>query len=324
MRLSILILSVFLIICDAHGEVLKEAYFENTHGRLCHGQIQISSGDIETIIAPDEFRIFDFTFISNANHLLVMCVGGIPGVSGHVGIWSISNRDSNQPVSLLTTKEIDDDCLYKMVSPSPGSLFAGGESGILYQIQIAANVELTVRQVYEAEGVIYSIAQAAEKLAIGDRAGVITLFALENVQENKSLNPIRITDHSSPVSALCFSADATTIYSGSYDGKVRMHTSTGRLLRTYKGLGIPKKSISEQLKHSIIHDIRMIPDKNDEKNEVVFISTSCGGIIRLASANSNWELVDRAMPRRPVWTFSINESTNGIRIPECTKKSDSN
>ena len=97
--------------------------------------------------------------------------------------------------------------------------------------------------------------------------------------------PIVLADHSAGVESLAFAPDSSQLATGSRDGRVRLHSIEGLLLRTFQGVGEPPVATGFGQTPRVLC--------LDWSRAGLIGGTSSGYIFRLPSGQGDWQPLHR-------------------------------
>jgi WD40 repeat protein len=212
--------------------------------------------------------------------------GGMPGRQGIGGFLWFEESSLQNPEILMT--ECDDDVLYRCATLNDESgMVAAGESGTVYEIHRHGMAIEFQAVLHHSSGTILGFAYEKNLniLAIGGRDGVLSIYhqGADRFQWNKLIS---VSDHTEAITSIAIDRNQKAIYSGSRDGKVRLHNLSGRLIRTWSGIGKIRNSLEDQMRNSSVLHIGL--QKFEDHHRIV-CSTSCGVLVELQSDQSIWQ-----------------------------------
>ena len=97
--------------------------------------------------------------------------------------------------------------------------------------------------------------------------------------------PLVLADHSAGVESLAFAPDSGRLATGSRDGRVRLHSIEGRLLRTFAGVGEPPAATGFGSAPRML-----CLDWNEDR---LIGGTSTGFLFRLPDGQGRWQPLHR-------------------------------
>ena len=115
-------------------------------------------------------------------------------------------------------------------------------------------------------------------LVSGGLDGVLLMTRL-----GKEESPSILQEHTAGIESLVFSPDGKQFASGARDSKVRLHSTDGRLIRTYTGIGMENELAAERL---AAHVWALAWDKTR-----LVAGTSKGQLYHLSQADDQWALL---------------------------------
>ncbi|MDP7048861.1 MAG: hypothetical protein QF721_05365 [Verrucomicrobiota bacterium] len=177
-------------------------------------------------LAKPPFRMMSMV----AGEPLLLLGGGQPAVSGDVAMF---NPDTNA----FTRLRLGDDLVYSVaVSPDGKTAAAAMADGRVLTFDFPSLEPSSVIEANRHEAIVRAVAFSPDGQWLAS-AGLDSLVLLTPRKPNAK--PVVLTDHSAGVESLAFTLDSARLASGSRDGRVRLHSTEGRLLRTFQGVGEP-------------------------------------------------------------------------------------
>ena len=289
--LSLLSISVFAQ--DHHvGPVTDIAVAGKQVYSVSQGGVYRGSPDTLERLYEAPFRITSIAVIagtgSTADHLLI--AGGEPGVSGIVGIL---DTDTRQFHSFNVSKDL----IYDVAVHPDGHLAAlacADHRVLTVQLSTFSGASLQTRHQHTAPVRAVAFSPDGKYMASG---GLDALVILSRVTEPAKLTQMQ--EHSSKIDCLVFSPDSQFIASGARDGKVRIHSTEGRLQRSYTGLS---EEVATQVwgSNSFIWALAW-----GGKEPTLIAGASKGTLYHLSPIDNRWkELPDYA--DKPIYSLAFS------------------
>ncbi len=193
------------------------------------GQVySVSQGGIfqeDASLAKPPFRV-----MSMAAGPQLLLGGGQPAVSGDVAAIDSAS-------GTLAKLRLGDDLVYSVaVSPDGKTGAAALADGRVLTFDFPSLEPGSVCEANRHEAIVRAVAFSPDGQWLAS-AGLDGLVLLTPRKPNAK--PFVLADHSAGVESLAFAPDSARLASGSRDGRVRLHSSEGRLLRTFQGVGEP-------------------------------------------------------------------------------------
>lgn len=217
-------LTVALYAQDRHiGPVTDIAVIGERIFSVSQGGLYENYGARSKRLIQPPFRVTSLTVVGDR----LLLAGGDPGLSGELALYDLSSGK-------IRTLKVADDMIYDVAVHPLGKLGAiACADGRVLTLDLSewSTSALHERHRHTAAARAVAFSLDGRHLASG---GLDALVMLSRTQGGRK--PLQIQDHSSKVDCLVFSPDSKSLASGSRDGKVRIHSLDGRLVRTYKGL----------------------------------------------------------------------------------------
>lgn len=270
------------------GPVTGIAIGENTiyscsqAGILCRDE---SSTTFVEVAAPD-FRITDIVAIDDGQ--LAVC-GGLPGTSGIIGILDIASSE-------MKTRTVSKDLIYALAYSRPtGTLAVACADGNvkLLRLPLESSDKPIVTHKHTAAARAVAFSPEGKLLVSGGLDGVLLVTHL-----GEGRSPRVLQEHTAGVESLTFSADGKHFASGARDSKVRLHSTDGRLIRTYSGIGMENELAAERLPSRVWalawDDTRLVA------------GTSKGQLYCLSNSDDQWTLLENI--RESIYVLGFDSS----------------
>ncbi|MCD8534310.1 MAG: hypothetical protein LR011_05760 [Verrucomicrobia bacterium] len=304
LRIHILCLLTVLYIPSAAigGAITDMVSDESAHWVAHEGGLYLlsASREPEMITSLKSVRIMGLA-MGRSQHLAF--AGGMPGRQGIGGFLWFEESSSQIPEILMT--ECDDDVLYRCATLNGESgMVAAGESGTVYEIHRSGMAIESRAVLHHPSGTIlgFDYDKELKILAIGGRDGVLGVYQ-PGTEPFQWKEVFSAADHSDGITSIAIDHDQRGIYSGSRDGKVRFHNLSGRLIRTWSGIGKIRVSLEDQMRNSSVLHIGL---RKPAGHHRIVCSTSCGILVELQSDQSIWRRypVD---PVDPIYKFILSD-----------------
>jgi WD40 repeat protein len=236
----------------------------------------------EVILSPS-VRLLALGEVQRNGLSELVLVGGEPGVSGVVGFYSFLNDQFHSEV-------VGEDLIYDVaVGPANDRIAIGCADGrvMLALVDGVAISEFVVRYAHTAPVRSVEFSGDGKYLASAGLDGLVLVAAIDSDQEPKALQ-----DHSDKVECVVFSPDTKSVISGARDGRVRIHSVEGRLIRNYSNLGGINSSTPWERKNQILSLAY------STEPLALFTGTSLGYVVKLSLTDTSSEVIART--RSPV------------------------
>lgn len=245
----------------------------------------IGKAQIQILRPP--FRVTSIA--ASKDRLLI--AGGIPGVSGIVGVCDLDGNG-------LKTFNVAKDLIYDVALHSSQGLAAlACADGRILTLKFPSLDQGTLVERYHHTAAARAVAfsQKGDHLASGGLDALVMLLPLEG-----RTKPISLQDHSDKIDCLTFSPDSSLIATGARDGKVRIHNLEGRLVRTYTGI-TPKNSKSAWGQNTYIRSITWGGPKGS-----LVAGDAAGVLYQLSTTDNRWKPLEGAK-MTPVYSLLFAE-----------------
>ena len=190
--------------------------------------ISQGTGEGASLVWRSGTRLFSLAELPIGSDPTLVVGGGEPGVSGEIGVF----RHSSSEIRFLTVSsdliyDLDCDPRGRRVAYgcADGTVLLGGftEEGLL---------EPSSRYKHTAPVRAVEFSADGRYLASAGLDGLVLVLDLDT-----EASPLVLHDHSDKVECLMFTPDSSFLISGARDGRVRVHSVNGRLIRSYAKLG---------------------------------------------------------------------------------------
>ena len=227
----------------------------------------------------------------NAEPILLLG-GGQPASSGEIAAIDPAN-------GTLARRKLGDDLVYSVgVSPDGKTAAAAMADGRVLTFDFPSLATESVIEANRHQAVVRVVAFSPDGqwLASAGLDGLVLLTPLK-----PGAKPIVLSDHSAGVESLAFAPDSSQFASGSRNGRVRLHSIGGRLLRTFQRVGEPPDATGFGQAPRVLCLAW--------GNTALIGGTSTGYIFRLPSGQGNWQPLhrDQAGP-----VYSVGQSPGQI------------
>jgi WD40 repeat protein len=237
-------------------------------------------------VMTPEFRVIDITAIGDGQ--LAVC-GGLPGASGIIGILDIASGE-------LNTQTVSKDLIYAQAfSRSSETLAVACADGNVMLLNLPLDSS-------EKPVVIHKHTAAARAVAFSPDGTLLVSGGLDGVLLSTRLDedesPRVLQEHTAGIESLSFSSDGKHFASGARDSKVRLHSTDGRLIRTYAGIGMENELAAERLPTRVWalawDDTRLVA------------GTSKGQLYHLSNSDDQWTLLENI--RESIYVLGFDSS----------------
>lgn len=228
------------------------------------------TGESLTLQINPGFRVTSLAFLrqpDDARNLLVFA-GGVPGVKGSLGWIGPQLREDQLPA----VSDLADDLLYDVAASPDGNLLAVAGADGAIRLSTPADLargEGKIRHRHTAFARAVAFSPDGKWLASAGADGVVIISPLDGSDPAR-----QILDHTAGVECLAWSPDSQSIASGAKDSKVRLHEVSGKLIRTYTGLGMESEPVAGRVPSRVL--------SLAWKQNVLVAGTSKGTLYRLS------------------------------------------
>lgn len=161
----------------------------------------------------------------------VVLVGGLPAKRGVVTVHAADGTE-------LSRQRLTDDILHA-VAITEGRVAVGSADGRVLLLRVVAEAPFLKqdREVTGHAGGTHAVAFAPDgrALASAGQNGLVLIHDLGDASSGGS--PTVLSDHRAPVLSVSFRDDGAEVASSAADGALRVHATSGRLRRSWLGLG---------------------------------------------------------------------------------------
>jgi WD40 repeat protein len=186
-------------------------------------------------LSDPPFRVTSVAMSSELDGLLLVA-GGKPGELGVVSSWHPTAEESS------AVHKISKDLIYDLAMSPDGKVAAtAGASGevLVCRLPDLSAPNWIVRHKHTAAARAVAFSPDGKWLASAGLDGVVLISSVGD--DGK---PQALLDHTAGIECLAWSPDSGKIASGSKDSKVRLHEVSGKLIRTYSGLGMEQEPVA--------------------------------------------------------------------------------
>lgn len=268
-------------------EVVEDAVYSVSQSGLIRHQ---ENQDKLVFVPPFRITSLARTTVSEEGEGFLLA-GGEPGVFGAVGFYAIDT-------GAFRSVRVGDDLVYDVgFSEKSGDVVVGCADGKVLSSGLSevADGGLEVRMTHTAPVRAVAVSSDGRHLASAGLDGLVLLAELGSGDK-----PIPILDHTDKVESVVFTPNSEQLLSGGRDGKVRLHSLDGRLLRTFSKLGGLELPDPWERQNQILV---LAPQP---KGEFVLVGSSLGYVFRLSELGDTSEIIAR-FPN-PVRAISVSET----------------
>jgi WD40 repeat protein len=231
------------------------------------GALYAASGDSVSkdgqAIFQSNWRCLSVAIVSKTQLLVA---GGSPGRAGKVAMVS------------KTTKEqtLGNDLIYHVAAHPEGKVAAVAcHDGQVFEIDLTST-ETTLLGKHNGIARCVAYSPDGAHLISGGLDGALLAMARGSEEP-----PKRWQEHTAAVECVSIHPETKVVASGSRDARVRLHTLEGRLIRTYRGLGMEDEPVAGRLEARVLCLLWL--------GKRLLASTSNGGIYELSATDSHWK-----------------------------------
>jgi len=255
-------------------------------------------------LAKPPFRVMSMA----ASKPLLLVGGGQPAASGDVAVY-----DSDG--GALAKRHLGDDLVYSVaVAPDGKTAAAAMADGRVLTFAFPGLAAASVAEANRHEAIVRAVAFSPDGRWLAS-AGLDGLVLLTPRQPG--VKPVVLADHSAGIESLAFAPNSGRLATGSRDGRVRLHSIEGRLLRTFAGVGEPPDATGFGSAPRVL-----CLDWNEDR---LIGGTSTGFLFRLPDGQGLWQPLHRTKAG-PVYSLGqgpgqIVAGTTGqlLKLPRPTK-----
>ena len=218
--------------------------------------------DGQTHFQPD-WRCVSVAILSET-HVLV--TGGLPGRAGKVAIVSATPQEQT----------LGKDLVYGIAAhPDSNVAAAACHDGQVFELDLTSSaLTLLGRHNGIARCVAYS-PDGTQIISAGLDGALLAKI------RHSDEPPKRWHEHTAGVDCVAIHPETSVVASGSRDARVRLHTLAGRLIRTYRGLGMEDEPVAGRLEAHVMCLLWV--------GKRLLAGTSNGSVYELSSSDSQWE-----------------------------------
>ena len=223
-------------------------------------------------LAKPPFRVMSMAAIKP----LLLVGGGQPAASGDLAVY-----DSDG--GALAKRHLGDDLVYSVaVAPDGKTAAAALADGRVLTIDFPSLASPSVAEANRHQAIVRAVAFSPDGRWLAS-AGLDGLVLL--TPRKPKAKPLVLADHSAGVESLAFAPNSGRLATGSRDGRVRLHSIEGRLLRTFAGVGEPPDATGFGSAPRVL-----CLDWNEDR---LIGGTSTGFLFRLPDGQGRWQPLRR-------------------------------
>ena len=255
-------------------------------------------------LAKSPFRVTSMA----ASKPLLLVGGGQPAASGEIAALE---PDGHR----LAKLRLGDNLVYSVaVAPDGKTAAAAMADGRVLTFAFPGLAAASVAEANRHEAIVRAVAFSPDGRWLAS-AGLDGLVLLTPRQPG--VKPVVLADHSAGIESLAFAPNSGRLATGSRDGRVRLHSIEGRLLRTFAGVGEPPDATGFGSAPRVL-----CLDWNEDR---LIGGTSTGFLFRLPDGQGLWQPLHRTKAG-PVYSLGqgpgqIVAGTTGqlLKLPRPTK-----
>jgi WD40 repeat protein len=218
--------------------------------------------------------------------------GGMPGEWGAFGKLDLTDVKDRSAVKL------GKDLVYDLAVDESGSfLVAACSDGKVLSVPTGPDAnERRLWHQHTAPARAVAISRNGKWLASGGLDGAVIVSRTGRSGDA----PRQLLDHSAGVECLAWSPDSTLLASGSRDSKVRLHDAEGRLVRTYRGLGMEDEPVAGRVESRVL--------ALAWSEDGILAGTSKGSLYRLSLTDDTFKRLPRR-GRNAIFSLAIRANS---------------
>lgn len=206
--------------------------------------------------------------------------GGEPGQSGILGKLDLNGHEPQ-----VLRSDLGGDLVYDLTMSRNGRVaWARSDGKVESASPPLSTSKVTLAHRHSGVGRAVAFSPDGKWLASVGLDGVVKISPGAGPVEGLEVQSLE--DHTAGIECLCFSPDSKRLVSGSRDSKVRLHTVSGKLVRTYHGLGMEDEPVAGRVTARVLSLVW--------KGELLLAGTSNGRLYQLALSDDKMTRVSRS------------------------------
>ena len=227
---------------DSHlGPVTDLAVFNDQVYSCSQAGIFRGTGDDLTLLARPSIRVTSLSGLEDG----VIYAGGQPGVAGSLGWLNPKTKQAG------VIGKMGKDLVYGLAVLGDERFAVARADGEVWISQFTKREPLPSQLVHKHTAAARAVAFSPDGKWFAS-VGLDGVIILSEIVERTFSKSRQLLDHTAGIECLVFSPDSKFLASGSLDSKVRLHEVTGKLVRSYNGLGMENEPVAGRVPSRIL------------------------------------------------------------------------